>query len=204
MKKFLFYLPILGSLTSTIPCLAMEDKEDESLKTVMGKTLPELQGLYETASYNFMSQTLGNMLDVIDGVLSVSCPSDDHEEEVDKTYKFLNKKTRNRYRITEESNDNAPIIEASESVEESYAIFTPQGSIAFRSSKFFFDTCFINIESSKTITIYPDAFLKSPIKIWDTFKKGKPRRTWTTPKICSNFIFNGRRIFSLYFFFKKF
>ncbi len=192
MKKFVFYLFIIAGLSTTLPCIAMEDQGRQPafvIRKFQGKTIPELQEMEATISYSLMPQTMGNILGSQGDVFKVTGVPIQNEENISKTYNLLNENIKTGYILGGPFNATAGAqshvaarceggmgltLIGTDSFEGNQALFGSQRNIAFTSKKFNFKTSFIDVDPSSTVfTIFPEPSLNSPIE----FLEFKPVKT---------------------------
>ena len=161
------------------------------LKIVQGHPLSHMQEAEAQISYSFLPQTVGNMLSVVDGKLTITCPeSEENEDKLRELYQELNEAiqggmiTPSQFTLTSKTIQNGAArcvggkglrLTASQSFLGDHTLFGSQGAIEFCSPVFDFSSCFVDVNVAHTIiTITPPDSLNSPIEYFRILPKRTP------------------------------
>jgi hypothetical protein len=160
------------------------------LKRVQGHPLSFMQEEEAGVQYDWTPQTLGNVLNVVDGELKVTCLSLENEEKVMALYQKLDKNIHNgmiigtQFTMKSKNIQNGAArcvggtgmnLTASQSFSGDCTLFGSQGNIEFSSPVFDFKNCFVDVSVANTIlTLTPHDSLNSPIEFLRIIPKKTP------------------------------
>lgn len=166
------------------------DKENPYvLKTIRGASLSFMQNIGAEMSYVCIPQTLGNILNIVDGELTVTRLNLENEEKIMALYQKLGENVHCGITVKTQFTTESEIIRngasrcvggtgmsltASQSFSGNHTLYGSQGNIEFSSPVFDFSSCFIDVNVDNTIfTITPPDTLNSPIE----FLRITPKKT---------------------------